>query len=124
MEWREFLVEMYTARENAARKKGRSYFVSDFARDLGVPEPSMSKYMKGLIPSDTTLHKMAIELGPDVYKAAGRPERMPENPSLRRIARLFHRLPPAAQEMFAAQVEKEAEKGKEAQGEEQQQFAL
>jgi hypothetical protein len=121
------LAEDFSDRHEAALKQGRNYTVSEYARWFGIPEPTMSKIMKGHIPSDPNLHKLAARLGPGVYRAAGKPERLPDNPRLRFIAERFHLLPEGAQEKFVRLVERELEQGGEGEprpGDNQQEFAL
>jgi hypothetical protein len=41
-----FLNAKYEIRRLAAKKQGKSYSITKFAKDIGIGQPSMSRYMK------------------------------------------------------------------------------
>jgi transcriptional regulator with XRE-family HTH domain len=109
MEFKDFMDQEFRKWEN---RTGRRQNISTFARYLGVRQPSLSKWMSGaVIPDHANLDQLAKNLGSDVYKYAGQPERLPENTAVKIIARILPKLPLEFQERFANAVQNAYEGG-------------
>ena len=91
-------------------RQGMPMLKQDFATYLGVDEVTLSHWFAGRRPPvGDRLDSLAAILGTDVYEATGKPPRLPDNPSLKRVARILPMLPPRIQESFAEWVEEDAE---------------
>lgn len=109
MKWNDFINREFVKFQS---REGRPMLKTDFAEYLGVDLATLSHWLNNrrAAPSDTLiLDKLAEKLGTDVYTAADRPARMPNNASLARIARVLPTVPPEVQETFARWFEEAAE---------------
>lgn len=109
MNWNDFMKREFVKYQN---RVGRPVLKTDFAEYLGVDLATLSHWLNNrrTAPSDNNLlDRLAERLGSEVYVAAGHSARLPNSPSLARIARVLPSLPPEVQETFAAWVEEAAE---------------
>lgn len=90
----------------ASFKKGHTVSQSEMARDIGIPQGSLSQYENGTrLPNEENRIKLANYLGPEVYEILGAPVMMPDDPMLNRIVYAWHKLSPDLQKHFVRQVE-------------------
>lgn len=118
-EWMNLINREFVKWQN---REGRPMLKQDFATHLGVDDITLSHWFSGRrTPTGARLDAIAAILGTDVYEAAKKPARMPDNPAMQRIARKLPKLPRNIQESFACWVEEAAE---QADDPEQESFNL
>lgn len=72
----------------------RAPSLTDFALEIGVKQPTFSKWYNGQVPpSREAIDLIALKLGPEIYGILEVSERLPADPDLRKIARKWHKLP-------------------------------
>jgi transcriptional regulator with XRE-family HTH domain len=69
MKLEEWLLNHY---RNWERQTGRKQSGSEFARWIGVKQPTLNRWMNGdSIPAADNLRRLARKLGPDIYQVVG-----------------------------------------------------
>lgn len=109
MKWNDFIKREFVKYQS---REGRPVLKTDFAKYLGVDLATLSHWLndRRAAPTDSVLlDQLAAKLGTEVYEAADHSARLPNNPSLVRIARILPTLPPDVQETFAAWAEEMAD---------------
>lgn len=84
---------------------GKRQTLTAFAKYLGLSQSLVNQYLNGKIstPSEDSVHKIAKQLGPEVYDVLGLVQ---PDPDLQALNALWHKLPPEVQDSIRSQIEK------------------
>jgi transcriptional regulator with XRE-family HTH domain len=108
-----------------SNRLGRTVKDVEFAEWLKVDPAIISHWKRGnRVPTEETLDRIAALIGTDAYEAAGKPPRMPNDPKVRLIAKVFHLLPEEAQKAFTDMIVEAAQKTQRGEGVDYSQFSF
>lgn len=90
--------------------RGHVMTQNEFAVKLGVNDGALSQWMnERRIPNDESADALANALGNIVYDILGKPHKMPNDPDLNIVSKLWHLLPKDARKKYRDMIQDQAE---------------